>query len=108
MSTLGTALALMISFPLALLAARNTTPSVAVLRPIALFIIVASRSINALIWALLLVTVLGPGVLAGTVAIALRSVGFISKMLYEAMEESDQRPAEAIAATGAGKAQIVA
>jgi phosphonate transport system permease protein len=36
-------------------------------RPIALFIIVASRSINSLIWALLLVAIIGPGLLAGLI-----------------------------------------
>ena len=44
----------MIAVPLAFLAATNTTPSKLFLRPIALFCIVASRSINSLIWALLL------------------------------------------------------
>ena len=39
--------------------------------------------INSLIWALLLVSIIGPGVLAGTVAIALRSIGFVAKLLHE-------------------------
>ena len=86
-ATLGTLLAIIIAVPIAFLAARNTTPSVVLIRPIALFIIVSSRSINSLIWALLLVIVLGPGLLAGMVAIALRSIGFIGKLLYEAIEE---------------------
>ncbi|MGE0715280.1 MAG: PhnE/PtxC family ABC transporter permease, partial [Alphaproteobacteria bacterium] len=76
--------------------------------PIALFLIVASRSINSLIWALLLVSVIGPGVLAGILAIAFRSVGFIGKLLYEALEEIDASAVEAVAATGAGKAQVIA
>ena len=48
-ATIGTALAVIIGVPLAFLAAHNTTPSAAVLRTPALFIIVASRSINSLI-----------------------------------------------------------
>jgi phosphonate transport system permease protein len=108
MATLGTLLALVISTPLAFLAARNTTPSALFVRPVALFIIVASRSINALIWGLLLVAVLGPGVLAGIIAIALRSIGFIGKLLYEAIEEIDARQVEAIDATGASRAQVMA
>lgn len=105
-ATLGTLLAVFVAFPLAFLAARNTTPRLALLRPLALLIIVASRSINALIWALLLVLILGPGVLAGIIAIALRSIGFIGKLLYEAIEEIDPRPVEGITATGASRAQI--
>ena len=64
-ATLGTVIAIIIAVPVAFCAALNTTPSVRLVRPIALFIIVSSRSINSLIWALMLVTLLGPGVLAG-------------------------------------------
>src|SRR3546814_4767635 len=56
-ATLGTVLAIILAVPTAFLAARNTTPSVAFVRPVALFIIVSSRSINSLIWALMLVTI---------------------------------------------------
>jgi phosphonate transport system permease protein len=104
-ATLGTLLAIAIAFPIAFLAARNTTPSLVLVRPAALVMIVASRSINSLIWALLLVTVVGPGVLAGIIAIALRSIGFMGKLLYEAIEETDRAQLEAITATGASRAQ---
>ena len=100
-ATIGTLLAIILATPIAFLAARNTTPSVVLVRPLALLIIVASRSINALIWGLLLVIILGPGVLAGIIAIALRSIGFIGKLLYEAIEEIDEAQVEAIRATGA-------
>jgi phosphonate transport system permease protein len=106
-ATIGTLIAVVIATPLAFLAARNTTPSTLLVRPVALFVIVASRSINALIWGLLLVAVLGPGVLAGIVAIALRSIGFIGKLLYEAIEEIDETQVEAIRATGAMPAQVM-
>jgi phosphonate transport system permease protein len=107
MATLGTMLAVIMAVPLAFLAANNTTPSAAFARPFALMCIVASRSINSVIWALVLVMILGPGVLAGTIAIALRSIGFIGKLLYEAIEETDRRPAEAIISTGASPGQII-
>jgi phosphonate transport system permease protein len=106
-ATLGTLLGIVLATPLAFLAASNTTPSKTILRPIALFCIVSSRSINALIWALLLVSILGPGLLAGILAIGFRSVGFIGKLLYEAIEETDASQVEAIAATGASRAQIL-
>ena len=108
MATIGTALAIILAVPVAYCAARNTTPSVAVVRPVALFIIVSSRSINALIWALMLVTIIGPGVLAGILAIGLRSIGFCAKLLYEAIEEIDERQVEAVRATGASGAQVTA
>jgi len=104
-ATLGTFLAIVIAIPVAFCAARNTTPSVLFVRPVALFIIVSSRSINSLIWALMLVTLIGPGVLAGVIAIGLRSIGFCAKLLYEAIEEIDPAQVEAITATGATRAQ---
>jgi len=106
-ATLGTLFALLPAIPIAFLAARNTTPSIRFVRPLALLIIVASRSINSLIWALLLVTILGPGLLAGIMAIALRSIGFIGKLLYEAIEEIDPAQVEAVTATGASAPQIL-
>lgn len=107
MATIGTVLAIIIGVPLAFLAAHNTTPSRVFVRPLVLFLIVASRSINSLIWALILVIILGPGMLAGILAIALRSVGFIAKLLYEAIEEIDSTQVEAVTATGASRAQVL-
>lgn len=106
-ATIGTALSLIFAIPVAFLAAKNTTPSVTFVRPIALFLIVSSRSINSLIWALLLVAIIGPGILAGTIAIALRSIGFCAKLLYEAIEEINTTQVEAISATGARQSQII-
>ncbi|KAA0968977.1 phosphonate ABC transporter, permease protein PhnE [Aureimonas fodinaquatilis] len=106
-ATLGTLLGIVIAVPIAFLAASNTTPSKSLLRPFALFVIVASRSINSLIWALLLVAIIGPGLLAGIMAIAFRSIGFIGKLLYEAIEEVDTSQVEAVAATGASRMQTM-
>jgi phosphonate transport system permease protein len=105
-ATVGTLIAVLLAIPVAYCAARNTTPSVGLVRPIALFVIVSSRSINALIWALMLVTIIGPGVFAGIIAIALRSIGFCAKLLYEAIEEIDESQVEAVRATGASGAQV--
>jgi len=106
-ATLGTIIALCLAVPVAFLAARNTTPSAVFVRPIALLIIVSTRSINSLIWALLLIAVIGPGVLAGVIAIAIRSIGFCAKLLYEAIEEIDETQVEAITATGASRWQVM-
>ena len=107
-ATLGTLAALAMAVPVAFLAARNTTPSAVFVRPVALLVIVATRSINALIWALLLIAIIGPGVFAGIVAIAIRSVGFCAKLLYEAIEEIDRGQVEAVTATGASRWQVMA
>ncbi|SDK24567.1 phosphonate ABC transporter, permease protein PhnE [Billgrantia gudaonensis] len=106
-ATLGTLGGVILAVPVAFLAAANTTPSKLLVRPVALLVIVTSRSINSLIWALLLVAIIGPGLLAGIVAIALRSIGFVGKLLYEAIEETDVRQIEAVTATGASRSQII-
>jgi len=97
-ATIGTMMAIVMAIPIAFLAAKNTTPSTKFVRPLALLVIVSSRSINSLIWSLLLVSIIGPGVVAGIVAISLRSIGFIAKLLYEAIEEIDKNQVEAISA----------
>ena len=105
-ATLGTMIAMIIAVPVAFSAAKNTTPH-PIVRTFALLIIVTSRSVNSLIWALILVFIFGPGILAGTIAIGLRSIGFCSKLLYESIEEIDQTQVEAIQATGATRAQQI-
>jgi phosphonate transport system permease protein len=99
-ATLGTLLSILMAAPVALLGARNIT-RLRTLNLLATFIFVSSRSVNSLVWALLFVAIFGPGALAGVLAIAFRSVGFVGKLLAEAIEEADARPVAAITATGA-------
>ncbi|EKE44964.1 phosphonates ABC transporter permease protein [Oceaniovalibus guishaninsula JLT2003] len=106
-ATLATALAVVLAVPVAWLAAQNVTPNRATLW-LGRLILVSSRSVNTIIWALLFVAIFGPGIVAGIVAITFRSVGFVGKLLGEAIEEIDRRPVEALEATGASKAAIVA
>jgi phosphonate transport system permease protein len=105
-ATLGTIIAIGLAVPVGLLAARNVTPS-APLNLLAKFIFVTSRSINSLVWALLFVAVFGPGPLAGTLAIAFRSIGFTGKLFAEALEEVNAGSIEALSAAGASKMSIL-
>jgi ABC-type phosphate/phosphonate transport system permease subunit len=54
-----------------------------------------------MVWALFFVAVFGPGALAGTMAIAIHSIGFTGKFLSEAIEEAKPGPIEALQAAGA-------
>ena len=99
-TTLGTLFSMVIALPLAVLAAHNLTPHAGI-NLCAKALLVASRSVNSLVWALLFVAVFGPGPLAGTVAIACRSVGFVGKLLGEALEEVPRGGIEALKAAGA-------
>jgi phosphonate transport system permease protein len=99
-ATLGTLFSIVLALPVGVLAAGNLVPF-APLNYLAKLILVASRSVNSLVWALLFVAVFGPGALAGTLAIAFRSIGFVGKLFGEALEESNRGPIEALQATGA-------
>ncbi len=105
-ATLGTAATVLVAFPVALLAARNTTLNT-LTWSIGRFILVASRSVNTVVWALLFVAIFGPGPMAGIWAIAARSIGFMGKLTAEAIEEIDEGTVEAIEATGASRLQVL-
>jgi phosphonate transport system permease protein len=105
-ATIGTLLALVMAVPVGLVAARNVTPNGA-LNLLAKFVFVTSRSVNSLVWALLFVAIFGPGPLAGTLAIAFRSVGFTGKLFAEALEEANRGSIEALAAAGASKLSTI-
>lgn len=102
MATLGTLLSLALALPLGVMVAGNVTRN-RFLNVVARVILVASRSVNSLVWALLFVAIFGPGAFAGMLAIALRSVGFVGKLVGEALEQSPPGPIEALQAAGASK-----
>ena len=63
-ATLGTAVTVIIAFPIAFLSARNTSPN-HLTWLIGRFILVTSRSVNTVVWGLLFVAIFGPGPMAG-------------------------------------------
>ena len=99
-ATLGTLLALVLALPVGVLAANSLVPSLP-LNLLAKLVLVSSRSVNSLVWALLFVGIFGPGALAGTLAIAFRSIGFVGKLFGEALDEAQRGPIEALTAAGA-------
>lgn len=106
MATLGTILALLLAVPFGLMGASNIVRS-RLLNGVSRVVLVSSRSVNSLVWALLFVAIFGPGPLAGMLAIAFRSVGFVGKLLGEALEQTPPGPIEALKAAGAStSAQI--
>ena len=106
MSIAGTALAVLFSLPLALLAAPNTTPNVVVYR-ITRVVLAAFRSVPEIILGILFVAVVGFGALPGVMALALHSMGMVAKFYAESIEHVDPKPLEAASAAGASRLQVI-
>lgn len=88
------------------LASRNISPNI-VTYLLGRAIIIISRSVHELIWALLFVIAVGLGPLAGVLALSMRGIGFVSKVVAEEIESIDLKPVEAIRATGAGPLNVI-
>ena len=100
----GTAMAAIISIPVAYLAARNTTPT----RwggALGRFLGVATRAAPDAIMAMIFAMVIGQGALAGVLALGIHSVGMISKLTADAIEQVPDGPRLALRAAGATKSQ---
>jgi phosphonate transport system permease protein len=69
---------------------------------------IATRAVPELIWALLLVLVLPPGVLAGALALAIHNFGIVGKLCSEVVEDLDFRPVRALRTAGASPMQALA
>jgi phosphonate transport system permease protein len=103
MTLVGTTLAVLISWPLAALAARNVGPGW--LRPITRFGLNAIRSVPSILWALLFVAAVGLGAFAGVLALVAYSIGYLTKFYYEAFEAVDPGAPDALKEIGAGGLQ---
>ncbi len=104
MAYAGTAIGVLLAIPLAFLAASNVVPFAPV-RMLARAVIVFTRAVPTLVFALVFVRVYGIGVLPGILAIGIHSVGMIAKLLADAIEDIDPGPREGVIATGAGRMQ---
>jgi phosphonate transport system permease protein len=96
---LGTLISTIVGFPISFLAASNTTP-----HPVIRFAIRRCldtiRGIDALIWALVFVGVVGLGPFAGILAIAVSDTGALGKLFSEAIESTEERARESVLASG--------
>jgi phosphonate transport system permease protein len=106
MALVGTVFGVLLSVPLAILAARSQTPSLFLYYP-ARALIAFFRTVPDLIWALFFVVTVGLGPFAGTLALMIDTMGFCGRFFAEAMEEADEGPQEALTAMGASPGDIV-
>lgn len=105
MTFCSTIVGILVSIPIGIGAARNLAP--APVYYVCRSIIALSRAFQEIIIAILLVAMFGFGPFAGFLTLAFATIGFIAKLLAEAIEEIDEAQAEAIRATGASWMQLV-
>lgn len=107
MAYLGALFGLLVSIPLGWFGSFNMTPSRRFVYPLARLLTMAFRAVHEMIWAILFVTVLGFGMLAGVLALTFFCTGFAGKLFAEEIEAIDMGPVEAMRATGANLFQIM-
>jgi phosphonate transport system permease protein len=101
----GTTAAVILALPLAILAARNTSPA----RPlyaVARAAIALCRAVPDLVWALVFVTAVGLGPFPGALAISVHSIGMLGRLFAEVIEDMDMAPVEALTTTGASRLAV--
>ncbi|QEO09140.1 PhnE/PtxC family ABC transporter permease [Protaetiibacter larvae] len=101
----ATALAALLSIPVAYGAARNTSPHPTVMAFCRGIGVVARAIPDVALISFLAYLWFGAGTLVAIIAVALHSVGMISKMMADAIEQTDAGPRTAITSVGATKAQ---
>lgn len=95
---MGTVVGAVISLPLAFLSSTNLVP-----HPVALIgrgLIAVIRTIPAFVYGLMFIRVTGPGAFAGLLTMSLCSIGMVSKMYIESIEDLDKRILESLDAAG--------
>ena len=107
MATIATLLGMLLAVPVAWLGAMNISPLGKATYGIGRVLMTLSRSVHEIVWGLVFVAAVGLGALAGILAMAVRSVGFISKTVAEAIEDVRPGPVEAMRAVGANRFQIL-
>ncbi len=104
-AVLSSALGILLSLPLGLMAARNLSPLW--LSAPTRGVVALCRSLHYVIVAILFVKALGFGALAGVAALTVASMGFIAKLFAEAIEEISMKQVEAVRASGASPAGVL-
>jgi phosphonate transport system permease protein len=104
MAVMGTAGAIVLSFPLALGAARNTSPHPTV-RYVCRTVISLTRAVPDLVLGAVFVSALSIGPLPGVLALAIHSIGMVGKLFADAIEQAAEAPREATISVGATRRQ---
>ena len=104
-AVIASALGIFVSLPIGLMASRNLSPLW--LSWPARFLIALCRSFHPVIVAIIFVKAVGFGAVAGIGALVIGSIGFISKLFADAIEEISLKQVEAVRAAGASFANVL-
>jgi phosphonate transport system permease protein len=102
----GTLIGSALAVPVAVLSSSNIVKKSAIYNPIR-FVMSLIRTIPVLVYAAMLMFIIGMGAMAGLIALSIFTFTIVTKMLYEVIETVDMLPYEAIESTGANKLQAV-
>lgn len=105
MTLTATVVGVAISVPIGIGAARNLAPRWVYL--VCRSIIAVSRSLQEIIVAIFFVAMFGFGPFAGFLTLVFGTIGFLSKLLAEDIEDIDESQAEAVRSTGASWLQLI-
>jgi phosphonate transport system permease protein len=108
MALVGGFIGVVLAIPIAWLASHNVTPGRRSLYPMGRLSIMTARAIHEMIWTILFVSVLGFGMLSGTMALTMFCIGFAGKLFADEIEAIDMGPVEALRAAGANNLQVFA
>ncbi len=103
---LGTVLAAILALPLGFIAARNVVAN-RIVHFLARRSLDTIRGVDALIWALIWINVVGLGPFAGMLAIMTADFGAFGKLYSEAIEAADRKAVEGVASVGGGKSHEI-
>ncbi|PYZ96324.1 phosphonate ABC transporter, permease protein PhnE [Alteribacter lacisalsi] len=102
----GTAVGVVLSLPIAVLASRNTSPN-NLIRTATRGMVSTMRTIPDLIWALIFVISVGLGPFAGILTIIVDTIGFCARFFSERIEEVDKGPSQALESTGSSRIGVI-
>lgn len=119
MAIIAVVISVVIAFPLAFFASRNTLDIIMpkqtiffktikkIIYTVTRFVANLSRSINELVWALIFVSAVGLGPMAGILALGVHTSGVLIKLFSEGIEAIDHEPVNALVSTGAHFIKII-
>lgn len=105
MAVVGAVTAALVSIPVTLWAARPSNPHT-VTRQLVRFVVNIVRSVPDLVYATILVAMIGVGTLPGVVTLILFDIGVVIKLVSEAIDSTDHPYLEAGRAAGGTQLQI--